>query len=118
MTGYTTSEDGDLTGNNGGADLWVVKLAPWDDTGLPPEHTMDPLQVFPNPVGDQLWVRHDAFSLAGLPWTVTDLTGRTLLHGRFGAQQNMLSVEGLAPGAYHLQVGSGAQQVTARFIKQ
>ena len=118
IAGLSLSADGNLTGNNGDSDIWVVKLAPWDDTGLQPAHSVAPLQLFPNPVVDQLKVRHDAFPLAGLPWTVTDITGRMILQGRFGMDEAVLSVEGLAPGVYHLLVGDGAQLATARFINQ
>lgn len=47
VAGWTKSNNGDVTLNNGNNDFWVVKLAPYV-TGVE-EHSLKECQIFPNP---------------------------------------------------------------------
>ncbi len=50
VAGYTESNDGDVSGNHGSADFWVVKLRPdADDITEPTAPKRASLSVFPNP---------------------------------------------------------------------
>src|SRR5690606_33407927 len=47
LAGYSHSNDGDVTGNHGGYDCWIVKLYP-DNLGITEYNS--PITVYPNPV--------------------------------------------------------------------
>ena len=80
MAGYSRSNDGDVSGNHGGDDYWVVKLSPEDgisdgNKGLQPRvHT---ISAFPNPFNSSCAIS----APAGAEVEVWDLRG--LLVGRF-----------------------------------
>jgi hypothetical protein len=120
MVGYSVSADGDLTGNHGETDLWVVKLAPWDDTGLHDAAANGALPAYPNPAADVLHV--DLGRLHGPGWAVQvfDPLGRVVhqqpaVHGSQG--RLTIPIAQLARGTYCLRLGRGAEYHTARFIK-
>jgi hypothetical protein len=47
VAGWTLSNDGDVSGNHGNNDFWVVKLSPFT-TGIK-KHDQAVLKIFPNP---------------------------------------------------------------------
>src|SRR5678815_2223993 len=51
VAGATYSNDGDVTGNHGSKDYWVVKLYPFVISGME-ENNVPELQVYPNPSSD------------------------------------------------------------------
>jgi hypothetical protein len=51
VAGATASNDGDVTGNHGASDCWIVKLAPY--VGIEEANT-ELVSVFPNPARDEL----------------------------------------------------------------
>ncbi|MBK7752683.1 MAG: T9SS type A sorting domain-containing protein [Flavobacteriales bacterium] len=74
--GYTTSNDGDVSGNHGSSDMWVTKLGP-DEVDIA---EVNPLRysVAPNPVASLLTITCDQQArLTQL--TLLDATGRTLV---------------------------------------
>lgn len=52
ISGFTASDDGDVTGHHGGGDYWVVKLGP-DLMGVK-DLSDNSINIFPNPVIDDL----------------------------------------------------------------
>lgn len=53
VAGTSDSQDGDLTSNQGGLDLWVIKLSStlgWDDFVVP----VNSLKIFPNPAQESI----------------------------------------------------------------
>jgi len=119
MAGSSQSSDGDLTGNNGSTDLWVVKLEAWDETGINAINTST-LTLFPNPTTNTLQVQWSG--PAPQAFEVLDITGR-LVYGpvvttRSGKEGYELSVAGWAPGLYTLRMHSTAGPVMQRFVKE
>ena len=53
IAGYTGSNDGDVTGNHGSWDFWVVKLAP-DLTEVRALETGGAIRLYPNPAGNEI----------------------------------------------------------------
>lgn len=69
--------------------------------------------VYPNPVGNTLWVEVGS----GTPWRILDLQGRVLDQGRTGAATATLDVQRLAAGGYLLELIGTQGTRTARFDK-
>lgn len=89
--------------------------------------TIQPLQVYPNPVRHELQFSYNLTSTDnlgasnGVTYTIYDMQGKTLLTGNLGPMKAMfgIDVQNLSPGPYNLRVmaGDGNSQ-KALFIKQ
>lgn len=80
-------------------------------TGVGETARRQPLTVHPNPTSSIL--RFD--SPSNTTYTVTDATGRAVMHGQAQQGQNTLSVDGLRDGMYVLRLEDGSGAV--RFVK-
>ncbi|TGE26928.1 carbohydrate-binding protein [Hymenobacter metallicola] len=77
--------------------------------------TAPTLEIYPNPVTDQLQIRSDA-SLAGSDYQILDAWGKTVATG--SAASGRLNVSHLQPGMYTLRlVIEGKAQPAKRFLK-
>ena len=117
VAGYTLSNDGDITGNHGLADVWVVKLAPDNVATSEVEYTANTV-IYPNPTNDFFIVQDAKNSNEKFGYTISDLTGREILHGKsaFGAQIN---IESLANGSYLLQIQTeNGQKANEKIVKK
>ncbi|MCW5899234.1 MAG: hypothetical protein KIT10_08175 [Flavobacteriales bacterium] len=117
ITGYSQSSDGDLTGNHGEADVWVVKLAPWE-VGIAEHGTPQALHLYPSPVQDHLQVEWEGPHAAVLHWTIVDLTGRPVAQGRSAGGRWSVPVAHLAPGTYVMWVHGPRGMSGGRFVKE
>ncbi|MBX2980580.1 MAG: T9SS type A sorting domain-containing protein [Flavobacteriales bacterium] len=118
VAGLSLSADGNLTSNNGDADLWVVKLAPWDDTQVSEFDGASHLQVYPNPAKDLLTIDLGGYEQVGEEIEVFDAVGRTVI-GPLKATSGVVhvSVAGLDTGSYSVVLRSAAGTRTRRFVK-
>ena len=112
MAGYATSINGDVTGNHGNWDAWVVKLGPeLSTTGFVKES----LVVYPNPTKTLLTVQNNHQT----PFekiVITDLTGKIVLTQTAPTAQ--VNVAALANGMYILTAFSGEEQWVSKFVKE
>jgi len=82
IAGYTTSDDGDVSGTHGSTDLWIVRLSPEtsvEEASAVPEHFS--ISAFPNPFNSAVTISLDVPVGAGLrPARVEifDLSGRRI----------------------------------------
>ena len=101
LAGETYSNDGDVSGNHGGRDAWVVKLAPESASSIP-NITGEalPLAIFPNPATQEI-----SFNIPAeeplLSISITDLTGRKVCHKTLSITAG-LDVSFLKDGFYTL----------------
>jgi len=101
LAGETYSNDGDVSGNHGGRDAWVVKLAPESASSIP-NITGEalPLTIFPNPATQEI-----SFNIPTeeplLSISITDLTGRKVCHKTLSITAG-LDVSFLTNGFYTL----------------
>ena len=79
------------------------------------------LHLRPNPAHDQITLVGMVFGDRA-SWTMRDASGRMVQNGNFtkaGTEQATLSIAGLEPGAYLLEVSDGTGRITStRFVKQ
>lgn len=120
MVGLSLSSDGDLTGNNGETDVWVMKLAPWNDTGVDAALSRFELHLFPNPTTTTLHIQWSGPALRTLE--VLDSTGRLVygpvLRGHVGEAGYALPVSALPAGLYAVRLQSTTGSSVQRFVKE
>lgn len=116
VTAHSSSDDGDLTENNGNADFWAVKLTA-EPIGVGEVPRRNSVSVFPNPTQDVLWIltppgeymRHaEVFDAYGRSW------------GSFASPVHaVLDVSALMPGSYYCRMRSANGQVRiCPFVKR
>lgn len=113
VAGYTVSNNGDVIGNHGSIDAWVVKLGP--DVLETDTFTTNQIKLFPNPTTTILTVKSST-SVVFDKMIVTDLTVKTILVQT--QNTNQINVEKLASGIYILQAYFGEEIFTGKFVKK
>ncbi|MEO5776114.1 MAG: T9SS type A sorting domain-containing protein [Flavobacterium sp.] len=112
ITGFTNSNDGDITGNHGGLDCWVVKLAP-DALATPAYEKLD-MVIFPNPVCNALQIQTPANKTITAAKIIA-INGQVILETQ---NSTTINVENLAKGIYILEAYSGEEKYTNKFVKE
>ena len=118
VAGYTISNDGDVSGNHGTRDAWVVKLAPDVVPTIGVAYPTANMVVYPNPTHDFCRVATDK-NAQNAPETFTykivDIAGREITQGK-SAFGEAISTEGLPTGSYLLQVITASGEVGSEKI--
>jgi hypothetical protein len=121
VAGYAWSNDGDVWGNHGGGDFWIVKLSPESSPTTTP--TALPLEIYPNPATHtiSLQVPRDQATAAGetpLYIRINDLLGREISQQTFQPGK-ALDIAALPNGMYLLTATDTLGKVfSGRFMKQ
>lgn len=96
VVGKSKSNNGDVSGNHGGGDIWVVKLA-GSPTGVNNIANEKSINVFPNPFDEELNIDSDVkFSSA----SIVDMFGRILLT----TKDHYINTSALPRGVYVLKI--------------
>ncbi len=112
VAGLTYSTNGDVTGNHGVNDAWVVKLGPeLSTTGF----VKEALVVYPNPASTLLTVQSNNNTVID-SITITDLMGKVVLTQT--TNTNQVNVAPLASGTYFLEATFGKDQFSTKFVKE
>ena len=95
---------------------------PMEDTQVASlDHRIVPvLELFPNPVQDEVHVRFNIGGATAAMLEITDATGRVIGQPRSvgsGTGTVDVDVSGFAPGAYFVDLRSGGRAVTQRFLR-
>ena len=114
VAGGSSSNDGDVSGNHGDVDCWLVKLASSQQSieNFQP----DLFSVFPNPAQNTIHVKTDN-KLIGKPYVIYDNTARVVLSGKLNAENTIFELSSLSGGSYLFSVGENLQQ-TFKIIKE
>ena len=114
VAGGSSSNDGDVSGNHGDVDCWLVKLA----TSQQSIENFQPdlFSVFPNPAQNTIHVKTDN-KLIGKPYVIYDNTARVVLSGKLNAENTIIELSSLSGGSYLFSVGENLQQ-TFKIIKE
>ncbi len=119
FVGASSSNDGDLTGNHGMSDVWVVKLAPWDNgVSVQDVESKPGIQLFPNPANDLIYVQLAEPSGTG-SLKIFDLLGALVHEQRVpqGQRRSEVPISSLARSAYVLQLQQDDRINSVQFIK-
>ncbi len=112
ITGETYSTNGNVSGNHGGYDAWVVKLGPELATST---FNNQVLTLYPNPTKGLLQLQtpnNTSFNQI----IITDSTGKSVLEQTQNTTQ--VDVEQLASGLYFIKAFSGEEVFVNKFVKE
>lgn len=115
VAGYSKSGDGDVTGNHGHEDFWVVKFV-GANVGIHETYAGGGLDVFPYPAKTQLNIKADTKFL-GTSYRITDHTGKEILSGKIDMLNTVLDISQLSNGLYLLSV-DGQEMKTFKVVKE
>lgn len=116
LAGASASNNGDLPGNNGSSDVWVVKLGA-DPLSVPELSDMAPIRVFPNPSTNHIQVELPP-DMRNAHWQLHDAQGRVVVKGREPGTSLSIDLQHLAPGAYTLVVEARGERQSVVVVKE
>ncbi len=79
------------------------------------EQSIPSFALYPNPVSDQLNIKHNG-PLAGTVASIYDVSGRTILSETL--KENAIDISSLTSGTYFLNLNTEGKSTTLRFIKK
>lgn len=109
VAGSAQSTNGNVTGNHGAADLWVVKLAP-DALGLD-DHIITSTVIYPNPAKNKI-----NFSEEVLAVSIYTIDGKLIQNALINGKE--MDISGLVPGIYMIQTQTQNGFNNSKFIKE
>jgi len=117
IAGGSNSVGGDVTGNHGGDDVWILKLAP--DNLATDEVVNDAIKmnVFPNPAKDNITLKLDYFT-PSMEVTITDMLGRTIHTQKLEGLITKINTANFEKGVYFLNLIGGKENTSKKFIKE
>ena len=111
--GYSYSTDGDVIGNHGSYDSWVVKLGA-DSLGINRVSNKN-LTVYPNPAKENIYIQLPGENSID-KIIITDLVGKKV--SEQNQNNNEIAIKDISSGMYIIQVFSGGEKFTSKFIKE
>jgi len=114
VAGSSSSNDGDVTGNHGDYDFWVVKLSDSEPTSIERNTPLISCSIYPNPAETYIWIETAAIT-TGVPFQLIDVAGRTVLRGVLYQEASRVDVSHLVEGVYSVEIlGSKPQKLVKR----
>jgi hypothetical protein len=89
---------------------------PGSTTGIAAEQKSADVQLFPVPADQELLIRDDRQLFLTAVYTIYDMAGKALRHGRMNG--TAIPLNGLPPGTYRLLLQSGANRSSQLFLKK
>jgi hypothetical protein len=112
VAGFSQSNDGDVTGNHGLFDYWIVKLAPY--VGIN-ELTEEENFVSPNSATNETRIESNKFKVQSIE--IYNVTGQ-LQPSHFKPQTNSIDISELTPGIYFVTLkDETGNKVVRRVVK-
>jgi hypothetical protein len=96
-------------------DAIALKFGPGVLNSVEPAGAHAPMQLFPQPVGDQLQLNVDQLPQGCTSAGITNSLGELVLTVPLQPGLNTISVSGLAPGIYHIRLDAG--NAVKKFVK-
>lgn len=112
LAGSTSSVNGDVSGNQGGSDAWVVKLTSF--LGLEEPSIINRVSLYPNPVTNVLYLIVGS-NIENSTYILTDLKGKIIRQGIIDKNVTSINVEYLSKGVYFIKI---AGNEVIKFIKE
>lgn len=112
IAGHTYSNNGDVSGNHGNYDFWIVKLG--SELAIP-AYEKQGIVIYPNPVCDVLQIQTPTNTTITSAKIIA-INGQVVLEHT--QNSNTINVENLAQGVYILEAYSGEEKYTSKFVKE
>ncbi|PJC61592.1 MAG: secretion protein, partial [Flavobacteriales bacterium CG_4_9_14_0_2_um_filter_32_27] len=113
VVGQSQSTDGDVTGNHGNDDYWVVKLSA--TVAINEITAFNEFNVYPNPTSNQITLKVNA-NLVGAIYTIYDNMGKSVMSGKINNEHTVIELDNLSNGIYLFSIGENGKQ-TFKVIK-
>ena len=115
IAGYSDSNNGDVTGNNGYEDFLIVKLSQ-DNLSTNSFLENNTISLFPNPTKESLSIKLDYYTpLQEI--IITDVLGKIIHSQKVDGLITTIITDGFKNGVYFVNTMDGAKMFTQRFIK-
>ncbi len=111
--GYSTSNNGDVTGNHGLYDYWIAVLSSELDTTIFKQETT--LQLSPNPTKENIMIQLDYYT-PSQEILITDIHGKTIKNQKLDGLTTTINVSSFEKGIYLLTLFSEGNKTTQKFI--
>ncbi|MFP3593598.1 T9SS type A sorting domain-containing protein [Chryseobacterium sp. SIMBA_038] len=117
IAGSSNSTNGDVSGNHGDYDIWVVKLV--QDNLATNEVVKDAttVNVFPNPAKDNITLKLDYFT-PSMEVTITDILGKIIHTQKLEGLITKINTANFEKGIYFLNLIGGKENTSKKFIKE
>lgn len=123
ITGYTFSNDGNVSGNHGGGneDIWTFRLS--DSTSsIPVYEPKDIMSFYPNPASEELIVEFVSKTGGEGEVSITDLSGRKIMNeiinASSGKNRQAIHLMSLDAGIYLLALRFNDELISKQLIKE
>lgn len=113
IAGYSNSTNGDVTGNQGNRDYWIVKLSP--SVSVSEVSAFSEFNVYPNPTNSQVTLKVNP-NLVGALYIIYDNMGKAVMSGKINNEHTVIELDNLSNGIYLFKVGENSKQ-TFKVIK-
>jgi hypothetical protein len=114
IAGVSNSTDGDVTGNHGNIDYWVVKLE--NPSWISELLNENDFLIYPNPANTKINIAFE--NLAGtVELKIIDLVGRTVIVKNINERSSVCDITELQNGIYFIQINATKGYITKKFIK-
>lgn len=112
--GYSDSNTGNVTGNNGAIDLWIVKLG-LGGTGIV-EDFKNQITIYPNPTNDYIILTVDE-SLIGKTFVIVNHLGQAVSEGVLDSKDIKISLISFSTGLYTMII-AGQKKHSFKILKE
>ena len=113
--GYSDSNNGDVTGNQGYEDFLIIKLSQ-DNLSIDSFSNNNAISLFPNPTKESLSIKLDYYTpLQEI--IITDVLGKIIHSQKVDGLITTIITDGFKNGVYFVNTMDGAKMFTQRFIK-
>jgi len=114
VAGYSESTDGDVLGNHGNNDYWILRLD--NAAGIPIQQQLQAVSIYPNPANNKLTV-----IASGAKQSVAKiytLQGQLLLQETVTPENPAIDISELDEGLYILKLTGSTGTTVAKFVKE
>ena len=117
LAGSSNSSDGDVTGNHGGNDFWVVKLNS-PTTQVEESNLLNFVTVYPNPVSDNLTVLLDNF-VENTKMSIHSIEGKLVYsNNNINTTKLTINTDDWSKGVYTIKIYNNEINKSNRFIRE
>jgi hypothetical protein len=120
VAGASASNDGEVSGNHGFFDMWIVKLSP---APLSVKNNAQPfsneISLYPNPVEKELRIRNTKLIIKNIEiYNVLGVKVYSQSEIINPKSEIKIDVSTFTPGVYFVQLSDGTQRFVSKFVKE
>tara|TARA_B100001287_G_scaffold189690_1_gene160225 strand:+ start:918 stop:2408 length:1491 start_codon:yes stop_codon:yes gene_type:complete len=102
LTGRTDSNDGDVSGNNGDSDVWVIKLT--TSISSVKQKKDEPIQIYPNPARNLVNIRSGKNQ--DIEYVISSINGELMAKNKIYGNQVSVDLSSFRKGLYVININN------------